>query len=298
MNYTLKPGMLEIEIPAEYNHLGITEFMKNYHISGKKRNDLFLSHGILLNRKDASPASVLHEKDRLTFRLEQSEIDYAPADTPCEVVYEDDFVYVAHKEAGILVHDHDDRTCLASQAAAWQLENGISTPVRYIHRLDQETTGLVLFVKVPLLQGWYDAMLEEKKIERQYLAITDGKGHKGQKFTYNQKIGRDRHESGKYRFSETGKEAVTKAAVLDRKHDDLLMRCRLMTGRTHQIRVHLSGNRHPIVNDPLYGIPSSRYRNMGLWADTLIFFNPFTGERCEVHDRMNPDYAGFDLSEK
>ena len=51
MNYTLKPGMLEIEIPAEYNHLGITEFMKNYHISGKKRNDLFLSHGILLNRK-------------------------------------------------------------------------------------------------------------------------------------------------------------------------------------------------------------------------------------------------------
>ena len=215
MNYTLKPGMLEIEIPAEYNHLGITEFMKNYHISGKKRNDLFLSHGILLNRKDASPASVLHEKDRLTFRLEQSEIDYAPADTPCEVVYEDDFVYVAHKEAGILVHDHDDRTCLASQAAAWQLENGISTPVRYIHRLDQETTGLVLFVKVPLLQGWYDAMLEEKKIERQYLAITGGKGHKGQKFTYNQKIGRDRHESGKYRFSETGKEAVTKAAVLD-----------------------------------------------------------------------------------
>ena len=50
MNYTLKPGMLEIEIPAEYNDLGITEFMKNYHISGKKRNDLFLSHGILLNR--------------------------------------------------------------------------------------------------------------------------------------------------------------------------------------------------------------------------------------------------------
>ncbi len=298
MNYTMKPGMLEIEIPAEYNETGITEFMKDFHISGKKRNDLFLSHGILLNRKDASPASMLHEKDRLVFRLEPSEPDYAPADHPCEIVYEDDFVFVAHKDAGILVHDHEDRSCLASQAAAWQLENGVRSPVRYIHRLDQETTGLVLFVKVPLLQGWYDAMLEEKKIERQYLAITGGKGHKGQKFTYNQKIGRDRHESGKYRFSETGKEAVTKAVILDRKQDDLLMRCRLLTGRTHQIRVHLSGNRHPILNDPLYGIPSLRYRNMGLWADTLIFSNPFTKERYEVHDRMNPDYERFDLTEK
>lgn len=297
MSYTLKHGILEIEVPDAFDGQPLTDYLKELHLSGKKRYDLFQNHHILLNRSDADGREVLHKKDRLTFRLESEAVDYTPASRVCEVVYEDDFVYVAHKEPGIIVHDTEDTDCLASQAAAWQLENGVHSPVRYIHRLDRETTGLVLFVKVPLLQGWYDAMLEDKQIERRYLAITGGKGHAGQKFTYNQKIGRDRHEAGKYRFSSTGKEALTKAVVLDRKQDDLLLRCQLLTGRTHQIRVHLSGNRHPIVNDPLYGIPSSRYQNMGLWADTLIFPNPFTKEICIAKDLPNPDYARFTYKE-
>ena len=297
MSYLLKHGTLDIEVPEAWDGKPLSEYLKSLHLSGKKRYDLVQNHDLLLNRSDAAGNETLHKKDRITFRLESGEVDYTPSSRPCEVVYEDDFVYVAHKEPGIIVHDAEDTDCLASQAAAWQLENGLYTPVRYIHRLDRETTGLVLFVKIPLLQGWYDAMLEEKKIERRYLAITGGKGHAGQKFTYNQKIGRDRHEAGKYRFSSTGKEALTKAVVLDRRQDDLLLRCHLLTGRTHQIRVHLSGNRHPIVNDPLYGIPSSRYQNMGLWADTLLFPNPFTDEIAVAKDHPNPDYVHFHFKE-
>ena len=294
MNYTLKPGILELEVPSDLGGISLVEFLKRFYISPKKRYALFTNKDITLNRTSACGTEVLKANDKVAIHLEHEAVDYAPADTPCEIVYEDDFVFVAHKQPGIIVHDEQDDDCLASQAAAWLLENGIQTPVRYIHRLDRETTGLVLFVKVPLLQAWYDAMLKEKKIERQYLAITGGKGHKGQKFTYNQPIGRDRHESGKYRFSATGKVAVTKAEVLDRKKDDLLIRCHLLTGRTHQIRVHLSGNRHPIFNDALYGIPSTQYQNMCLWADKLIFPNPFTSKITEVNDIPNPDYERFD----
>lgn len=293
IHYEMKPGLLELEVPDTMAETTLTEFLKSFSISGKKRYELFQEHQITLNRKDASPSDVLHGNDKIAIVLPQEEPDYSPSDTMCEVVYEDDFVFVAHKEPGIVVHDKDDPDCLASMAATYQYATGIQAPVRYIHRLDRETTGLVLFVKVPLLQAWYDAKLEEKEIERQYLAITEGKGHAGQKLTYNQKIGRDRHVNGKYRFSSTGKEAETKVTVLERKKDLVLMRCRLLTGRTHQIRVHLSGNRHPIINDPLYGVPSSRFSNMCHWADTITFPNPFTEERITAVDLPNPDFERF-----
>lgn len=293
ISYELKPGRLILDLPADAEDISLAEFLRSYHISGKKKYELLQEHQITINRNDASGNEILHGKDRITFALPSQEIDYQPAETECEVVYEDDFVYVARKEPGIIVHDPDDPDCLASKAAAYQRNHGIQSPVRYIHRLDRETTGLVLFVKIPLLQAWYDAKLEEKEIEREYLAITGGKGHAGQRFTYNQNIGRDRHVSGKYRFSSTGKEAITKAVVLDRKHDLLLMRCRLLTGRTHQIRVHLSGNRHPIINDPLYGIPSSQFEHMCLWADMIRFSDPFTGKQRTVQDTFNEDFAKF-----
>ena len=293
LSYELKPGRLILDLPSDAEPVTLNDFLKDFHISGKKRYELFQSHGITLNRSDASGNEVLHGKDRIVIALPVSEPDYQPAEEECSVVYEDDFVYVARKEPGIIVHDPDDPNCLASMAAAYQVNHGIQAPVRYIHRLDRETTGLVLFVKIPLLQAWYDAKLEEKEIEREYLAITGGKGHAGQKFTYNQKIGRDRHVSGKYRFSSTGKEAITKAEVLERHSDFLLIRCRLLTGRTHQIRVHLSGNRHPIINDAMYGIASSRFDHMCLWADRISFPDPFSGEIRTVQDTGNRDFELF-----
>ena len=275
MHYEYRYGRLLIDVPKEYDGIAINDFLRLFHISPKKRHDLFMNHGISLNRKDAVPGDVLKEKDTILIQVSEQGIDYAPAEEECEVVYEDDLIYVAHKDPGIIVHDPEE-LCLANLAAAYQANRGIDQPVRYIHRLDRETTGLVLFVKVPLLQGWYDAMLEDRKIQRKYLAVTGGKGHAGQKFTYNQAIGKDRHQSNVYRFSPAGKNAVTKAVILDRKKDFLLFRCELLTGRTHQIRVHLSGNRHPIINDPIYGIPSTEFQHMCLWADTMVIPNPFT----------------------
>lgn len=300
INYELKPGRIDLFPGKEYEGRTLSEFLEYFHTSRKNRYLMVLNKQVLLNRKPAaSENETLKAGDTVTVLLPSEPVDYVPAEEECRVVYEDDFVYIAHKDAGLIVHGpQGDTDCLAAQAAAYQINHGIEAPVRFIHRLDEETSGLVLFVKIPYFQPWYDAALEARDIHRHYLAITAGRAHPGQKFTYNQKIGKDRHVNGKYRFSETGKEAVTIAEVVDKKKDYELIRCQLETGRTHQIRVHLSGNRHPIVNDPLYGVASHDFKGMGLWAYELVFPNPLTDEIITVHDVMNPDYAMFPMVRK
>ena len=194
----------------------------------------------------------------------------------------------------MLVHDGFDCTdSLAARAARYQINHGIQAPVRFIHRLDTETTGLMLFVKIPLFQAWYDEQLKQKKIRREYLAICHGKMRIGQKLTFSDPIGRDRHVSGKYRISGTGKDAVTHVRCLARMGELALLRCTLETGRTHQIRVHLSSHKHPIINDPLYGIPDTKYPSMCLWADRITFRDPLTFTEHTVEDTELPQYQEF-----
>ncbi|MCR5450083.1 MAG: RluA family pseudouridine synthase [Solobacterium sp.] len=294
MRYTAKPGRLELFMDGSMEGKTVSDFLDMYLVSAGNRHLMKTEGTLLLNRvpvKDEQ--TVLHAKDKVTILIKEEAPGFIPAEEECEVIYEDDFVYVVHKDAGIIVHDTDRNDTLASMAAQWQISHGLHVPVRYIHRLDKDTSGLVLFVKVPFFQAWFDDQLQKKKISRHYMAICTGKAKKGQKFTFDQPIGRDRHVSGKYRVSDTGKPALTRAECLDVKNGFLLMGCELETGRTHQIRVHLSSSRHPIVNDPLYGVPSASFSHMCLWADRIGFRNPVTGELCSVSDREDPDFAFF-----
>ena len=294
MRFTVEPGRFELFMDASREGKTVEDLLDRYLITAGNRHQMKTEGTILLNRvpvKDEQ--TVIHAKDTVTILIKDEEPGFVPAEEECEVVYEDDLVYVVHKDAGIIVHDTDRNDTLASMAAAWQNSHGLHVPVRYIHRLDKDTSGLVLFVKVPFFQAWFDDQLRKKKIRRHYLAVCTGKAKKGQKFTFDQPIGRDRHVSGKYRVSDTGKPALTKAECLDAKNGFLLMGCELETGRTHQIRVHLSSSRHPIVNDPLYGVPSASFSHMCLWADRIEFRNPVTEELCTVCDRENPDFAFF-----
>ncbi|MBR2845325.1 MAG: RluA family pseudouridine synthase [Solobacterium sp.] len=297
MRLTAKPGRLELLMDASMAGKTVSDFLDMYLISSGNRYRMKTEETLLLNHvpvKDEQ--TVLHAKDVITILIKHEEPGFMPADEACDVIYEDDLVYVVHKDAGIIIHETDRNDTLASMAARWQNDHGLHVPVRYIHRLDKDTSGLVLFVKVPFFQAWFDDQLQKKKIRRHYMAVCTGKAKKGQKFTFDQPIGKDRHVSGKYRVSETGKPAVTKAECLDTKNGFLLMGCELETGRTHQIRVHLSHSRHPIVNDPLYGVPSVSFRNMCLWADRMEFRNPVDGELISVSDRKNPDYEFFGKS--
>ncbi len=294
MKYNVHFNSLNITIDEQFTGKTVSEFLDYFLINKKKSGKLLAENGILINHQTVKDTStVLYSKDTLTLISQKKEIDYPLAEKECEVVYEDDFVYVAHKPAGIIIHDDKDNECLANQAAAYQYNHGMNVPVRYIHRLDRETIGLVLFVKQPLFQSWFDEQLRQRNISRRYLAITTGKGKPGQKYTFNQKIGKDRHVNNRYRVSSTGKQAITKAVVKGCYRDYLLFECALLTGRTHQIRVHLANSAHPIVNDEIYGFPSKDFSSMGLWAYQISFQNPLTEETITVNDYPNPDYRVF-----
>lgn len=286
MNYNIKDGKLHLMIDKE---TVLAELLESLCISRKNRYLLINDKKLLLNGEPVKNADVtMQRNDRLSFILDEYEPDYAPAETECKVVWEDELLYIVSKPAGIIVHD--ERDALANQAARYLLNHGIKAPVRYIHRLDRETSGLIMFCKIPLFQPYFDKQLEEKKISRTYLALAQGKGKIHQKYTFNENIGADRHENNKYRVSRTGKTAVTKAEILNSKNGVLLFRCRLLTGRTHQIRVHMSFHNFPILNDEIYGVKSDKIKNMGLWAYQLEFIHPFTHKAIRVQDTDNPDF--------
>ncbi len=291
VKYRIDDEKLEIEEVHGYDTLDA--FLDAYCQSRKNKYLLVQNKQLLLNDM---PVTSLQEplQGKLTLLFKEEDVDWAPAENECKVVYEDAFLYIVHKDPGIIIHSSPEETnCLNALAARYQLNHHIHAPVRPIHRLDEDTQGLVLYSKIPFFQPWFDKQLAEKKIHRTYLAICTGNCAPGTKMTIHEPLGRDRHNSNRYRISPTGKDALTKVTCLDQKGPYVLMKCELETGRTHQIRVHLASKNFPIVNDPLYGTRSRDFKEMDLWAYEIEFRNPLTNKKHKIHDFRNEDYDYF-----
>ena len=226
----------------------------------------------------------------ITLEVKDNAIDWKCADRECSIIYEDDYVYVAHKESGIIIHgDEDDTDCLMAEAALFQENNHIYQPVRPIHRLDKDTMGLVLFSKIPFFQPYLDQSLMKRDIKRYYIAICKGNKPQNDTFTINYPIGKDRHRNGVYRVSDTGVDARTYVQFLKEENHLLYFLCTLDTGRTHQIRVHLSHTGYPIINDPIYGTKDDHYPTMGLYAYKLEYIEPMNYDKICVIDKEIKD---------
>lgn len=287
MKYTINLNILQINSLSEVEGKTVLEFLQLFKVSKKNMHQLFQNKYIKINNQVVNQNYILSKDDRISIKLQEFDIDYAPDDKSATVVYEDDLICVVHKDPGIIVHDDqkDKKGTLANQVARYYQDSGYSIPVRYIHRLDEETQGLVLFCKVPLFQPWFDEELADKRIVRTYHAITFNKPSKN-KMVINKPLGRDRHNAKKMRVSMSGKEAVTNINLLNTNANYSLVECKLETGRTHQIRVHLSSINCPIVNDELYGYKTNDYSCMGLFAVSLSWIDPFTKEKRIVEDPL------------
>jgi 23S rRNA pseudouridine1911/1915/1917 synthase len=299
MKYEYTEPGIRIHPEEKYKGKTLDNFFEEFALSRKNRYLLVQKGKILLDDVPAKRKEQKLSEEDITILLEPEEVDWAPAEEEAEVVYEDPFLYLVHKPAGLIIHSDDKSNphCLNAYAARYQINHGIQAPVRPIHRLDEDTEGLVLYVKMPFFQAWFDQELAQKKIGREYLAAVQGRLKPGTKFTVNQPIGRDRHHAGQYLVSRTGKEAVTHFEVLDQKGPYSLLRCQLETGRTHQIRVHLAWKGLPIVNDFLYGSGSRDFPRMGLWADAITIRNPITRKKHRIHDRPSDLFAYFGKGE-
>ena len=284
MKYNMHNGQIDMIIDRHLDGKKLDDFLQEYVVPEKTANRYLRSGRFLINSLPCRDLSApLKTDDMFTVVFEPEGIDWAPAPEEASVVYEDAFVYIVHKPAGIIIHsDKDAADCLNAMAARYQISRGIHAPVRPLHRLDRETEGLVIYSKIPFFQPWLDQQLKEKRIRRSYYALCRGKCTAGKSFTVNAPIGKDRHRNGVYRISKTGKQAVTECTCLFSENGYSLFRCVLQTGRTHQIRVHLSSHGFPIVNDPIYGVRDRLIRQMGLWAYEIVYTSPVSGKKHKI----------------
>ena len=174
-----------------------------------------------------------------------------------EIIYEDDDVIVLNKPSGLVVHPapgNYDNTLVNGLLYHFKNLSDLNGPIRpgIVHRIDKYTSGLMLVAKNNSAHRYFAQQLQEHKIERQYKAIVEGIVQ-NQIMHINLPIARDPHDFQKMKIDKTGKPARTHVYVEQIYQHHTLIRCVLETGRTHQIRLHLSYVKHPVVGDDLYG---------------------------------------------
>jgi 23S rRNA pseudouridine1911/1915/1917 synthase len=200
-----------------------------------------------------------------------------------EALYEDDWCLVLLKPAGMPVHPAHPGMGGTLDEAAFRhvLRAGDPLPVRHIHRLDADTSGPVLYAKNDLAQLRLDEAMREKRIGRRYVVIVHG-APKPRTGTIDAPIGRDRHHGSRRRVTPGGDRAVTHYETVKTAGGMSLVRVRLETGRTHQIRVHFSHIGHPLLGDALYGAPADPLPHQALHGESLVFPHPWTGRTIAV----------------
>lgn len=205
------------------------------------------------------------------------------------ILYEDDFCLVVHKPAGIKVHPNGEgsRNTLANLVAALYASRGEPIACGHIHRLDEYTSGPVLYAKNEYAQLKLDEAMRRKEIERTYIAIVQGQVDASLRIIEGA-IGKDRHHPKRRRVSPAGKPAVTRVELLETYPGASLVSLKLETGRTHQIRVHMGFAGHPLIGDELYGGSTQLLSYQALHGISLTFAHPLTGEMVHVDDPWPP----------
>jgi 23S rRNA pseudouridine1911/1915/1917 synthase len=264
-------------------------------ISRRRIQKLTRSRGIELNRRPAFLGKKVRPGDVITARAAaDEEIGLDPVPMELDIVHEDADLLVVNKPPFLLVHPTapHHRSTLAHGIAHHFLQQGLRAKFRPVHRLDRDTSGLLLVAKTPVAHQRLDLQLRERRMRREYLALVQGVVGQDSG-VIDAPIGRHKQTPNLRAVrSQAGEPARTRFEVVERYPSATLVRLELETGRTHQIRVHLAHLGHPVLGDTGYGGPETPpLKRPALHAARLSFSHPSTDEPLDFTSALPPDLA-------
>ena len=287
-------------IISDSSNVRIDTYLADYlSLSRSKIQKLIKNKLVTVNGKVVTANYIVKEEDEILVNDDLNyEINIEPENIPLDIVYEDDDLLVINKESGMVVHPapgHYEKTLVNALLYRFDLQSGEKIRPGIVHRLDKDTSGLMLVAKNEFIHEKLSKMIGNKEVERHYLAIIDGviKNTSG---TIDAPIGRDQNNRQKMAVTDiNSKNAITHFKVLERFKNNTLIECILETGRTHQIRVHLSYIGYPVTNDPLYNKRKSTEFGQMLHSKSIKFKHPRTNKELyfeqeppkEFQDKLN-----------
>ena len=259
---------------------------------------------VKVNGKNVKTSYKLNENDKVEVEIpEVKEVSIEAQDIPVEVLYEDNDIIVVNKPKGLVVHpangNPDGTLVNALMKICKGTLSGIGGEIRpgIVHRLDKDTSGVLIVAKNDKAHLALCKQIKNREVKKTYLALTRGI-IKENEATINMPIGRSNTDRKKMAVVKTGKEAITHFKVLERFKENTLLEINLETGRTHQIRVHLSQIGYPIVGDMVYSNGKNKFGVQGqmLHAWKIKFMHPITGKEMEIEAPLPPYFK--DVLEK
>jgi 23S rRNA pseudouridine1911/1915/1917 synthase len=251
---------------------------------------------ILVNQERQKPSYRVREGDDVNVEIPKPQVlDLQPRNIPLEIIYQDADLAVINKPKGLVVHPaHGNWDYTLVNALLYHIKDlsGINGQIRpgIVHRLDKDTSGVMVVAKNDTAHRSLAVQIKEHSIKREYIALVHGtiKENLG---TIDAPIGRSKNDRKKMAVIADGRPAVSKYQVLERYHNYSLVKVELLTGRTHQIRVHFAYIKHPVVGDPLYGSGKKHFNldSQALHAHLLGFVHPRNGKYLEFTSPL-PDY--------
>lgn len=279
---------VELAVPREAAGERLDRFIAD-HVGSRAAAERAIAAGVLVDGL-ARPKSYRLEGGETLQLAEQASVPPIPIPVAPRIVWEDEHLAVVDKPAGLVVHPGAGRASgTLVDALAGTLAGGDPERPGIVHRLDRDTSGLMVVARSEEAHRRLSGLVRAHKIERTYLALVRGRpvSRTGR---IEASIGRDRDDPVRVSLdTDSPREAVTHFEIERLLPGYALLRVRLETGRMHQIRVHLAAIDLPVVGDRVYGIADATVGRQFLHAAGLAFTHPFTGERLELESPLPPD---------